>query len=82
MTRNSRPLNEQVMNSPSHPVPATPKAGRNISVGAPTLNPLFVEAMMGWPSGWTGFASVATAWSPWLRLMRGELSRLGRECKE
>lgn len=26
-----------------------------------TLNPLFVEALMGWPTGWTGFASVATA---------------------
>jgi len=40
------------------------------------LNPLFVEALMGWPTGWTGFAFVATAWSPWLRRMRCELSRL------
>jgi len=48
---------------------------------APTLNPLFVEALMGWPIGWTGFASAATAWSPWLRRMRGELSRLGWECE-
>ena len=31
---------------------------------------------MGWPTGWTGFASVATAWSPWLRRMRCELWRL------
>ena len=41
-----------------------------------TLNPLFVEALMGWPTGWTGFAFVATAWSPWLRRMRFELSQL------
>lgn len=41
-----------------------------------TLNPLFVEALMGWPTGWTAFASAATAWSPWLRRMRCEISRL------
>ncbi len=28
-----------------------------------TLNPLFVEAPMGWPPKWTGFTSVAMAWS-------------------
>ncbi|MFO1107514.1 MAG: hypothetical protein U1E34_15620, partial [Amaricoccus sp.] len=41
-----------------------------------SLNPLFVEALMGWPTGWTGFGSVATAWSRWLRRMRCELWRL------
>jgi DNA (cytosine-5)-methyltransferase 1 len=41
-----------------------------------TLNPRFVEALMGWPSGWTGFGSVATEWCRWLRRMRCELSRL------
>ena len=54
----------------------TPMAGTDISDARRTLNPLFVEALMGWPTGWTGFASVATAWSPWLRRMRCELSRL------
>jgi len=54
----------------------TSMAGHNISPSPRTLNPLFVEALMGWPTGWTGFASVATAWSPWLRRMRYELSRL------
>ena len=43
------------------------------------LNPRFVEALMGWPSGWTEFESLGTAWSRWLRLMRSELLRLGRE---
>lgn len=40
------------------------------------LNPLFTEWLMGWPTGWTGFASAAMAWSRWLLLMRSELSRL------
>jgi hypothetical protein len=51
-------------------------AGSDISDARRSLNPLFVEALMGWPSGWTGFGSVATVWSPWLRRMRSELSRL------
>ena len=54
----------------------TPMAGSDTSEPRRTLNPLFVEALMGWPTGWTGFASVATAWSPWLRRMRSELSQL------
>ncbi len=54
----------------------TPMVGRDTSEPRRTLNPLFVEALMGWPTGWTGFASVATAWSPWLRRMRCELWRL------
>jgi len=41
------------------------------------LNPAFVEALMGWPVGWTGFGSVATAWFPWLQRMRSEFLRLG-----
>jgi DNA (cytosine-5)-methyltransferase 1 len=31
---------------------------------------------MVWPTGWTGFDCVATAWSRWLPHMRSELSRL------
>ena len=54
----------------------TPMAGSDTSEPRRTLNPLFVEALMGWPTGWTGFASVATAWSPWLQRMRCELWRL------
>ena len=40
-------------------------------------NPLFVEALMGWPTGWTGFDFAATAWFPWLQRMRSEFLRLG-----
>ena len=54
----------------------TPMAGPDTCDQRRTLNPLFVEALMGWPTGWTGSASVATAWSPWLRRMRSELWRI------
>ena len=56
--------------------PAISRPGGTTSDTPRTLNPAFVEALMGWPAGWTGFASVATAWSPWLRRMRFELWRL------
>ncbi len=64
----------------------TPPAGGSSCDTPRTLNPLFVEALMGWPpgwtdpeapmrsgGGWTGFGSVATEWRRWLRRMRGEL---------
>ena len=54
----------------------TPTAGSDTSESRRTLNPAFVEALMGWPTGWTGFGSVATEWSRWSRRMRCELSRL------
>jgi hypothetical protein len=53
-----------------------PTVGSVTSDTRRTLNPLFVEALMGWPTGWTGFDFAATEWSPWLRRMRCELSRL------
>ena len=54
-------------------------AGSDSSAARRTLNPLFVETLMGWPAGWAGFGSAATAWSRWLPRMRGELSRLGSD---
>jgi DNA (cytosine-5)-methyltransferase 1 len=58
------------------PVLTMPPGGDDTSDARRSLNPLFVEALMGWPSGWTGFGSAATAWSRWLPRMRSELSRL------
>jgi len=55
---------------------ATPTVGNNGCEPRRTLNPAFVEALMGWPTGWTAFGSAATALSHWLRRMRYELSRL------
>lgn len=54
----------------------TPTAGGNSCEERRTLNPAFVEALMGWPTGWTAFGSVATEWCRWLRRMRSELWRL------
>jgi hypothetical protein len=52
-----------------------------------SLNPLFVEWLMGWPHGWTslalmppassGFGCSATALSRYKRRLRSELSSLG-----
>jgi len=76
LSRNSRPLNEQAVCRPFLPDRATSRAGGDTSKADLTLNPLFVEALMGWPIGWTGFGSAATEWSLWLRRMRGELLAL------
>jgi hypothetical protein len=57
-----------------------PRSMNDGSASPLTLNPLFVEWLMGWPINWTvasiGCASAATALSHWLQLMRSELSRL------
>lgn len=37
------------------------------------LNPAFSEWLMGWPNGWTGFASSATEYHRWLRAWRSHL---------
>ena len=54
----------------------TPTVGSDISEPRRTLNPAFVEALMGWPTGWTAFGSAATEWSHWLPRMRSELLQL------
>ncbi len=56
--------------------PATSGPGTNTSDTPRTLNPAFVEALMGWPTAWTAFDFAATAWSPWLQRMRFEFWRL------
>jgi hypothetical protein len=40
------------------------------------LNPIFVEALMRWPTGLSGFDTAATALTPWLWLMRGTVSTM------
>jgi hypothetical protein len=53
------------------------QAGKTICDRRRSLNPAFVEALMGWPTAWTDFGSVATAWFPWLQHMRSEFLWLG-----
>lgn len=59
----------------SPPAPAT-HDGPPSSPERRTLNPLFVEWLMGWPIGWTACEPVETECSQWLRQMRGHLSTL------
>jgi hypothetical protein len=55
--------------------PPTPD-GPTSSPERRTLNPLFVEWLMGWPIGWTASGPVETESSHWWQAMRGELLRL------
>lgn len=59
----------------SPPDPQTPD-GPPSSDTRRSLNPLFVEWLMGWPTGLSGFARSATVFAPWLQRMRGALCRL------
>lgn len=68
----------QTRSNLSRQAPRTDVDGKNSCAHGLTLNPLFVEALMGWPIGWTDCVSAGTALSPWLRLMRSELSQLLR----
>jgi hypothetical protein len=70
---------DQLANFAVHSLPAREitKDGENTSDTRRTLNPRFVEVLMGWPTAWTGFDSAATAWSHWLQRMRFEFCRLG-----
>jgi hypothetical protein len=55
-------------------VPEKSSGGRASSTSRRRLNPLFVEWLMGWPRGWSGFDCSATEWSRWLRQSRTALS--------
>lgn len=75
---------EQLFHPPSSPAPAI-AAGSMCSTDSPNsnqpsvkrkLNPIFVEALMRWPTGLSGFARPETAWIRWLLLMRSLLCDL------
>lgn len=77
---------EDVASRLSLPAPATSTDGEKSSHIRRTLNPLFVEWLMGWPPGWTSLALTplasnacacsATALSAWKARMRSALSQL------
>lgn len=60
----------------SRPVLATIKPGSGSSPDDLTLNPAFLEWLMGWPIGWTDTTRSVTAFAPWLQHSRGALSKL------
>ena len=59
-----------------HPDPLTKPPGGNSSRYGLTLNPWFVERLMGWPTGWTASDFSATGLSHWRRRMRSALLHL------
>jgi hypothetical protein len=72
-------LNGQAREISSHLDPMTYSVGDVSSPDRRSLNPLFVEWLMGWPAGWTllgwiDFACSATELSLWSRDMRSALS--------
>lgn len=58
----SRPRSEKSI--PGRPDPVTPPGGPPTSPGTRQLNPAFVEALMGWPAGWSACEPSATVSSP------------------
>lgn len=63
---------------PDHPT----RSGPTSSDERRSLNPLFVEWLMGWPIGWTALEPVAMAWSHYRQLTHGELSKLASKNSE
>lgn len=79
---NSYSYNETVRLASFLPDPATYPVGGISSKERRSLNPLFVEWLMGWPPGWTllawtDFARSETALSAYRQRMRSALLQLG-----
>lgn len=73
---------EVLISKSSLPGLETSTDGETSLPGRRSLNPLFVEWLMGWPPGWTSIASNASACSAtalcrWKQRMRSALSSLG-----
>jgi DNA (cytosine-5)-methyltransferase 1 len=60
----------------SRPDQPTPKDGGDGSTAGRTLNPRFVEALMGWPIGWTDCERPVTGFARFKQRMRSALLRL------
>lgn len=54
----------------------TPPGATSLTPTAKRLSPRFVEWLMGWPDGWTGYEPVGTEFTRWLARSRFELSQL------
>jgi len=60
----------------SSPSDQEPQPGPQSSTERRTLNPLFVEWLMGWPAGWTDCECAVTGSSRWKRRLRSEFWRI------
>ena len=76
---------EQFFHPPSSPDQPTTLAGALCSTDTPNtnqpsvkrkLNPIFVEALMRWPTGLSGFERPAMAWTRWQQQQLSYLSTL------
>ena len=76
---------EQFFHPPSSPDQPIIAGGSTSSTAGPNsnqpsvkrkLNPIFVEALMRWPTGLSGFERQEMAWTLWWQLMPGFLSML------
>lgn len=69
----AQPIAAGSMSSTASPNTNQPSAKRK-------LNPIFVEALMRWPTGLSGFERQETAWTRWWLLMPSYLSALVSDC--
>lgn len=74
-------LNEQARQASSLPAPPIERLGQSSpettrDSSPPSLNPRFVEWLMGWPPGWTNFECSEMALCVWKARMRSALSQL------
>lgn len=69
-------LGGQAIAVSSHLAQKTTPDGSTTSHNGRTLNPQFVEALMGWPTGLSVLGCSETEWSRWRERMRSELSRI------
>lgn len=60
----------------SLPLPMRLIPGNGPSEHPLVCNPQFLEALMGWPTGWTDTDSQVTGFALWQQRMRSALSRL------
>jgi hypothetical protein len=55
---------------------STASPNSNLPSAKRKLNPIFVEALMRWPTGLSGYERQETAWTQWWQLQRSYLSAL------
>lgn len=71
------PLVAQAATFPSsRPAETTSPDGPTTSPSSPMLNPVFAEALIGLPIGWTACERLGTGWCHWRRRLRSAVSAL------
>ena len=61
-----------------HPDQTTDQDGESSSSNTRRLNPLFVEMLMGYPIGWTGFGGLEMPWSLYRQRLRSAYLQIVR----